>query len=108
MFHFVHITGHVLAALCVVGFIPYILGVPGDPGEPDNPTPYARGWTMGLVVVCAFPVAWIVIHAPLWIWGIFNRGAAQNYQNVADWLGVAALVVAIVRLTQAMWILSKS
>lgn len=41
----------ILAVLCLVAIMPWILGIPGVEND------YARGWKLGLGVIIGFPLA---------------------------------------------------
>ena len=64
-------VGDAFAALCVVALPLWILGVPGDPGPPGHESAYARGWKMGLSVICVYPIARVL--------GVLHCGACAGW-----------------------------
>ena len=104
----ISILGDAFAVLCVVAIIPWILGVPGDPGPPGHESHYARGWTMGLVVICVYPVVRIVAVAAVCGARFFAGAAMQaRVENIGVQFGAAVFLLALLRLAWALRILSK-
>ena len=77
------LIGGAFAALCLVALPLWIMGIPGDPGDPDNPSPYVRGWTMGLNVLWVYPLAWALNFLPYFasrgLVSSRSRGALANH-----------------------------
>jgi hypothetical protein len=46
--------GNAVAVLCMLAFMPWVLGIPG---QPEND--YARGWMLGFMVVVFYPMVWL-------------------------------------------------
>lgn len=45
--------GNVVAVLCMLAFMPWVLGVPGVQND------YARGWMLGFKIVTFYPLVWL-------------------------------------------------
>jgi hypothetical protein len=56
--------GGVVAALCVLAFPMWALGIPGIN---DDKNDYVRGWKMGLVAIVLYPIAYLVFLATHYI-----------------------------------------
>ena len=111
MFNFssVALISGLVAALCVIVFPLWVLGVPGDPGPPGRASNYVRGWTMGLHVLWIYPLAWALNFASYFVLrGAVSPDAAQRWQNISENIGVLALAAAIIRMLWAIQILRKS
>ena len=101
--------GDAFAALCVVALPLWILGVPGDPGEPGHESAYARGWKMGLSVICVYPIVRLVDVAAVWGVRWLASGAMQTrLENGIAIFGALAFLLALLRLAWAIRVLSRS
>lgn len=101
--------GDAFAVLCAAAIVPWILGVPGDPGPPGHESAYARGWTMGLGVVCVYPIARALNVISVWGVRFFVDAPAQmRWENISQSFGALIFLVALLRLGWAIKILSKS
>ena len=106
---FISTLGDAFAALCVVALPLWILGVPGDPGPPGKQSAYARGWTMGLGVVCVYPIARALNVVSVWGVRFFADVAAQaRWENISQIFGAVIFLLAVVRLAWAFAILRKT
>ena len=100
--------GDVFTALCVLAIFPWIMGVPGDPGPPGQESNYARGWTMGLIVICVYPILRIVGVAAVWVARFFADSATQTrVESISASCGALIFGLAIVRLMWAFRVLSR-
>lgn len=100
--------GDAFAALCVVAIVPWILGVPGDPGEPGNESAYARGWKMGLIVVCIYPIARALNVLSVWgVRWVADAPAQMRWESISQIFGAFIFLVALLRLGWAIRIFSK-
>ena len=101
--------GDAFAILCALAIFPWILGVPGDPGEPGHESDYARGWKMGLVVVCAYPIVRALGVAAVWGVRLLAINPTQTrFEKISVSFGALIFLMAIARLGWAFKILSKS
>ena len=103
------LIGGAFAALCLVALPLWIMGIPGDPGDPDNPSPYVRGWTMGLNVLWVYPLVWALNFLPYFaLRGLVSSEVAERWQTISQSVGALALFAAVVRMAWAIRILSKN
>lgn len=101
--------GDAFAALCVVALPLWIMGVPGNPGEPGNESAYARGWKMGLSVICVYPIVWLLNLASVWgVRWLTDAETSERWQSISHSFGALVFLVALLRLGWAIKILSKS
>lgn len=100
--------GDGFAILCVVAIIPWIMGVPGNPGPPGQESDYARGWKMGLAVVCVYPLARALGVAAVWGARFFAGANEQTrVENISVSFGALIFLLAIARLGWAFRVLSR-
>ena len=100
--------GDAFAVLCVLAIVPWILGVPGNPGERGNESDYARGWMMGLTVICVYPIVRIVAVAAFWGARLLVGSATSvRIENFITSLGAFAFELALLRLGWAFRVLSR-
>ena len=97
--------GGAVAALCVVAFPFWIMGLPG---QSDSQIPYVRGWKMGMGVITTYPLVWALNFLPYFIFrGLVSSAAQASWQNISQWIGAITLIAAILRLVWAFRFISK-
>ena len=95
-----------VAALCVVAFPFWIMGLPG---QSDSQIPYVRGWKMGMDVITTYPMVWALDFLPYFILhGLVSREAQLIWRDASGWIGAFALIAALIRMMGAFWFLNKS
>lgn len=82
-----HLTT-VVAVLCVLAWMPWVMGVPGDS---DND--YARGWAIGLYSILAYPAAILAVAALSLALRLFGVSDA-TLPNALRFLALAAFLAA--------------
>ncbi len=85
------------AVLCALAFPIWVLGVPGIENE------YARGWLMGLQVIIAYPVCWIIVFAVSRISGRRKRTDGETKTRVTHVPAILMLVLCITAAVR-LWI----
>ena len=95
MSEFCHITLWIsggVAVLCLLLLPFWLLGIPGHEGS------YADGWMMGLVTVCACPIAWLCV---LISWLIARKlVSAENLPVLEWWIGVSCILILTIVITR--------
>ena len=88
---FVRHLSTVVAVLCVLAWMPWILGVPGQMGND-----YARGWMIGLVAVLVYPIVILGIA----LLGVVLRAFGRTDPALPD--ALRGLALAAFFATQAL------
>lgn len=78
----------VVAVLCVFGWMPWLLGVPGQPD-----TEFGRGWMIGLCAILVYPIAILAIALLSLVLRLFEIRKARLL-DAARILTLAAFVAA--------------
>ncbi|WP_375451416.1 hypothetical protein [uncultured Devosia sp.] len=78
-----------LAALCLLAFIPWILGIPGIGG-----TPYFYGWTLGLYAIAVYLLVFLVLLVCRLLLGIGWLPGPAAWIDWTTWIATAGLLLA--------------
>ena len=79
----------VVAILCVLAFLPWLMGVPGVRGNA-----YARGWEIGLQAIMIYPTVFVVLRILEALAGYGWLWFSPSPFRMLIWLALAAFVVA--------------
>ena len=112
-FKLVAIFSITIAGLCVLVFLPWVLGVPGQV-QTEQQTQYAEGWSLGLIVISLYPISISLVYGfnlIVWILSLYNKIGLLNLmrcQQISTIIAIALAVLAILQMIRAFQIISGS
>ena len=110
-FKLVAIFSIIIAGLCVLLILPWILGVPGQI-QTEQPSPYVEGWSLGLIVISLYPISVLLVYSfnlIIWILSIYDKIDKLKLircQQISTIIAIAFTILAILQMFCAFGIMS--